>query len=68
MDKVFEVLESIWQDLENQQQYQIISLGKQIQKLQSEIQTSLQKIKVLNNSSTIKYMEEDIVQSEKTNH
>ena len=64
VDKLFNALESTWQDLEAQHNKQITQLDQRLTMLQSEINVDLQKIKVLDSPSTIKYMESDIARLE----
>ena len=64
IDKVFGLLENTWQQLETQHNEQIAQLDHRLAALQGEIDTDLQKIKMLDNPSTIKYMENDITKLE----
>ena len=64
IDKVFGLLEKTWQQLETQHNEQIAQLDQRLATLQSEINVDLQKIKVLDSPSTIKYMENDIAKLE----
>ena len=64
VDKLFNALESTWQELGAQHNEQITQLDQRLTMLQNEINVDLQKIKVLDNPSTIKYMENDIARLE----
>ena len=64
IDRVFSLLEGTWQKLEAGYDEQVAQLDKRLAILQGEIGNNLQKIKVLENPSTIKYMENDIVRLE----
>ena len=53
-----------WQKLEAEYDEQVTQLDKRLTAIQGEVEGSLQKIKVLENPSTIKYMENDIARLE----
>lgn len=65
IDKVFQKLEKTWKRIENQQKQELVQLDHQIDSLENEIRANLSKIKVLNNASSIKYMEEESSELEK---
>ena len=65
VEKLFQTLESSWQQLDANYEQQLARLEKRLSAIKVEIDTDLQKIKVLDSKSTIKYMEEDITRLEK---
>ena len=65
VEKIFGLLEGEWQQLATKRDKQIARLEQRLAGLKSEIDADLQKIKVLDSPSTIKYMEDDITRLEK---
>ena len=64
VDQLFKVVEESWQESQSQHESRLSDLDARILNLQNEITATVQKLKVLNNMTAIKYMEEDMARLE----
>ena len=60
VDKLYKAVEESWRESKAQHESRLGDLDARILNLQNEITATVQKLKVLNNETAIKYMEEDL--------